>query len=43
MCVIVVDCIILGIDIFKEKDRNYIISLFSALVALVALVVTLLK
>lgn len=43
MCVIALDCIILGIDIFKEKDRNYIISLFSALVALVALVVTLLK
>lgn len=43
MLVIVVDCIILGIDIFKEKDRNYIISLFSALVALVALIVTLLK
>lgn len=43
MCVIVVDCIILGVDIFKEKDRNYIISLFSALVALVALIVTLLK
>lgn len=43
MCVIVFDCIVLGFDIFKEKDRNYIISLFSALVALVALIVTLLK
>lgn len=38
-----IDCIFLGIDIFLEKDRNYIISLFSALVALVALVVTLVK
>lgn len=43
MCVIVFDCIVLGFDIIKEKDRNYIISLFSALVALVALVATLLK
>lgn len=43
MCIISFDCIMLGIDIFMEKDRNYIISLFSALVALVALVVTLLK
>lgn len=37
------DCFILGIEIIKEKDRNYIISLFSALVALVALIVTLIK
>lgn len=43
MCVIVFDFLILGVDIFREKDRNYIISLFSALVALVALIVTLLK
>lgn len=33
----------IGIDIFREKDRNYIISLFSAIVALVALIVTLVK
>lgn len=36
-----VDSLILGIEIFKEKDRNYIVSLFSALVALTALIVTL--
>lgn len=35
------DCFILGIEIFREKDRNYIVSIFSALVALAALVVTL--
>ncbi len=35
------DCAALGIEILKEKDRNYIISLFSALVALVALIITL--
>lgn len=35
------DCFILGIEICREKDRNYIVSLFSALVALAALVVTL--
>lgn len=43
MAIAGVDCVFLGIDIFLEKDRNYIISLFSALVALVALVVTLVK
>lgn len=37
------DCAALGIEILKEKDRNYIVSLFSALVALVALIVTLIK
>lgn len=37
------DCAELGIEILKEKDRNYIVSLFSALVALVALIVTLVK
>ena len=37
------DCFLLGIDILKEKDRNYIVALFSALVALVALIVTLVK
>lgn len=34
-------CAVLGIEILKEKDRNYILSIFSALVALVALIVTL--
>ena len=38
-----IDCLLLGIEIFKEKDRNYIVSLFSALIALVALIVTLIK
>lgn len=37
------DSVCLGIEILKEKDRNYIISLFSALVALVALIVSLVK
>ncbi len=37
------DCAALGIEILKEKDRNYVVSLFSALVALVALIVTLIK
>lgn len=37
------DCAVLGIEILKEKDRNYIVSLFSALVALVALIVALVK
>ena len=33
--------VVLGIDIWREKDRNYLISIFSSLVALVALVITL--
>lgn len=37
------NCFVLGVGIIREKDRNYIISLFSALVALVALVITLIK
>ena len=37
-CVIFV---VLGVDIWREKDRNYLISIFSSLVALVALVITL--
>lgn len=37
------DCAALGIEILREKDRNYIVSLFSALVALVALIVALVK
>ncbi len=32
---------ICGIDIFREKDRSYIVSLFSAIVALVALIIVL--
>ena len=37
------DCLALGIEILKEKDRNYIVSIFSALVATVALIVSLVK
>jgi len=37
------DCIILGVEVLREKDRNYIVALFSALVSLVALIVTLVK
>ncbi len=37
------DCLILGFEILREKDRNYIVALFSALVSLVALIVTLIK
>lgn len=36
-------CIVIGIDIWREKDRNYLIALFSALVSLVALIVALVK
>ncbi len=45
LCVIVIGVIsvVIGIDIFRERDKNYIVSLFSALVALVALIVTLVK
>ncbi|MBO4770355.1 MAG: hypothetical protein J5563_06195 [Clostridia bacterium] len=45
LCVILIGLIsiTIGIDLFREKDRNYVISLFSALVALVALIVTLVK
>ena len=32
-----------GIEVLREKDRNYIVALFSALVSLVALIVTLVK
>lgn len=35
--------ITMGRILFKEKDRNYIVSLFSAVVALTALFVTLVK
>lgn len=37
------DCIVLGVEIFREKDRNYLVSLFSGLVSLVALIVALVK
>ena len=37
------DCIVLGIEVLREKDRNYIVALFSALVSLVALIVALVK
>lgn len=37
------DCLVLGVEILREKDRNYIVALFSALVSLVALIVTLIK
>ncbi|MBE6836370.1 MAG: MFS transporter [Ruminococcaceae bacterium] len=36
-------CIALGISIFKEKDRNYIVAMFSAIVSLVALIVSLVR
>lgn len=46
-CIIVIIigivCMSIGIDIHKETNRNYLIALFSALVSLVALVVTLVK
>ena len=32
-----------GVDLYHEKDRNYIVSLFSAIVSLVALVVVIIK
>lgn len=35
------DCVVIITEIFKEKDRNFIVSLFAALVALVSLIVTL--
>lgn len=43
LVIAVFDFITLGVEIIKEKDRNYIVSLFSALVALVALIVALVK
>ena len=41
--VICLACVIIGVDIWREKDRNYLIALFSALVSLVALIVALVK
>lgn len=43
MGILAFDSACLGVEILKEKDRNYVISLFSALVALVALIVSLVK
>lgn len=43
VAIAVFDCIALGIEIIREKDRNYVVSLFSALVALIALILTLVK
>lgn len=43
LAVIAFDCFGLGVEIFREKDRNYLVALFSALVSLVALIVTLTK
>lgn len=37
------DSICLGIEIFRERDRNYVVALFGALVSLVALIVTLVR
>ncbi len=36
-------CCALGVSIFREKDKNYIVSMFSALVALVALIISIIK
>lgn len=41
--VICLACIIIGVDIWREKDRNFLIALFSALVSLVALIVAFLE
>ena len=41
--IIGVDCLFLGCEVLHENDRNYLLSLFSALVALVALIITLIK
>lgn len=38
-----IDCLLMGVEIMKEKDRNYIVALFSSLIALVALIITLIK
>ena len=43
LIVMVFDCLMLGIEAIRERDRNYIVSLFSALVALAALVVAFVK
>lgn len=37
------DFLVLGIGIIREKDRDYIVALFSAIVALAALVIALFK
>ena len=38
-----IDCLLMGVEIMKEKDRNYIVALFSSLIALVALIITLIE
>lgn len=43
MILLSIVCVALGISIFKEKDRNYIIAMFSAIVSLVALIVSIIK
>ncbi len=43
LLIIPVICLFLGIDVIKEKDKNYLISLFSALVSLTALIVAIVK
>lgn len=41
MSAVAVDCILVGIAIMKEKDKSFIVAFFSAMVSLVALIVTL--
>lgn len=43
MGILGLDCILLGVEVLREKDRNYVVALFSALVSLVALIVALVK
>ncbi|MBR4050708.1 MAG: hypothetical protein IKK09_09450 [Clostridia bacterium] len=43
MWILGLDCVGLGIEVLREKDRNYIVALFSALVSLVALIVAFVK
>lgn len=38
-----IGCIVLGVSLWWEKDRNYIMSIYSALVAFASLVVTMVK
>ena len=38
-----ISCIVLGVSLWREKDRNYIMSVFSALVALASMVVAIVK
>lgn len=43
MGILGLDCVLLGVEVLREKDRNYVVALFSALVSLVALIVALVK